>query len=134
MHELSIAHAVVGTVADALPGRRVLRVQLRAGVLSGVVPEALAFAWDVATAGTSLAGSVLDVRRVALEGVCADCGATSSHAAPPPLRCPGCGGRVLPSDSAQARLLEVGEVEIDDEPDGTRAGGHGVSSAKGVGR
>ena len=115
MHELSMAHAIVSTVAQALPGRTVLRVQLRVGVLAGVVPEALGFAWDIATSGTALAGSVLDIRREPLDGRCLDCDAASSHERPPPLACPACGGRVLPVDAAAARVLEVESVEVDDE-------------------
>jgi len=115
MHELSIAHAAVTTVEQALPGRTVLRVRLRVGVLAGVVPEALGFAWDVATAGTALAGSALDVVREPLAGRCLDCGAASDHDRPPPLACPDCGGRVLPTDVAAGRALEVESVEVDDE-------------------
>jgi hydrogenase nickel incorporation protein HypA/HybF len=115
MHELSIAHAVVSTVREALPGRTVLQVRLRIGVLAGVVPEALGFAWDIATTGTALAGSTLDIRREPLDGRCLDCDAASQHDRPPPLTCPQCGGRVLPVDAAAARLMEVESVEVDDE-------------------
>jgi hydrogenase nickel incorporation protein HypA/HybF len=116
MHELSLAHAVVSTVSDALPGRTVLSVRLRIGVLSGVVPEALAFGWELATSGTALAGATLQVVREPLPGRCLDCDAESVHERPPPLTCPHCGGRVLPVDAAAARALEVESVEVDDEP------------------
>ncbi len=58
MHELSIAHAVVSTVLQALPESkpRVTEVSLRIGRLSGVVPQALHFAYDVATADTPSGG------------------------------------------------------------------------------
>lgn len=113
MHELSIAHAIVGTVADAVPGRRVERVRLQVGMLAGVVPEALQFGWEVTTAGTLLEGSVLDVERIPLAATCLDCQAPSTHDAPPPLTCPDCGGRALPADDG--RTLEVLSVDVADE-------------------
>jgi hydrogenase nickel incorporation protein HypA/HybF len=128
MHELSIAQAVVSTVRDALPGRRVLSVKLRIGVLAGVVPQALGFAWDLATSGTSLAGSALMVEREPLPGRCLDCDALSSHDRPPPLTCPQCGGRVLPVDAAAGRVMEVASVEVDDDEAPSSATGTGLGS------
>ena len=113
MHELSIAHAIVGTVADAVPGRRVERVRLQVGMLAGVVPEALQFGWEVATGGTLLEGSVLEVERVPLDAVCLDCQVPSAHASPPPLTCPACGGRALPV--GDGRTMEVLSVDVSDD-------------------
>ncbi len=44
------------------------------GPVSGVVPDALRFGWDVVTHGTPLEGSRLDVERVPVEVSCAACG------------------------------------------------------------
>jgi hydrogenase nickel incorporation protein HypA/HybF len=66
MHELSIAVSLVDTVCDALPNLGnvlVQSVKVRVGALSGVVPAALAFAFDVASAETAIAGSRLDVEQ-----------------------------------------------------------------------
>jgi len=69
MHELSIALSLVDAVCDELPrlGERVSvrRVVIRVGALSGVVPAALKFAYDVATEGSPIAGSGLDIEEVA---------------------------------------------------------------------
>ncbi len=69
MHELSIAISLVDAVCDELPrlGDRVSvrRVLVRIGPLSGVVPDALQFAFDVAAEGTPIAGAYLDVEEVA---------------------------------------------------------------------
>ncbi len=113
MHELSIAHAIVGTVEDAVPGRRVERVRLHVGLLAGVVPEALQFGWEVATSGTLLEGSVLDVDRIPLAAACLECQAPSTHTAPPPLVCPECGGRALPT--GDGREMEISSVDVADE-------------------
>ena len=71
MHELSVAHAVVSTVVDALPkpAPRVLQVRLRIGELSGIVPQALEFAYDVAAQDTGIPrqelAALLDPARLA---------------------------------------------------------------------
>ena len=109
-----MAHAVVRTVADAVPNRVVTVVTLRIGVASGAVPEALRFAWDVAVAGTALAGSRLDVVRVPLVLHCRACGAQSEAADPLRVRCGACTGREV--DVVGGRDLEIATVEVADEP------------------
>ena len=92
MHELSIAHAVVTTVTDALPDpqARVRSVLLRIGVLSGVVPQALHFAYDVATADTPLAGSTLLIEDLPVVINCPTCG-RQELAGIRDFTCPVCG-------------------------------------------
>ena len=67
MHELSIALRIVELVEDQLtsepPGTLVCAVDIRIGDLSSVVPEALQFAWEPATAGTRLQGAALRISR-----------------------------------------------------------------------
>jgi hydrogenase nickel incorporation protein HypA/HybF len=109
-----MALAVVRTVQDAVPGRPVLSVTLRIGVASGAVPEALGFAWDVATAGTALAGSRLDVVRVPLLLACRGCGEHSEAADPLHVRCGACDGREV--DIVGGRDLELASVEVADDP------------------
>jgi hydrogenase nickel incorporation protein HypA/HybF len=76
MHELSVAHAVVSTVVDALPSpdTRVLQVRLRIGELSGIVPQALEFAYDVAAQGTPLEDAALVIERSPIVIDCPACG------------------------------------------------------------
>jgi hydrogenase nickel incorporation protein HypA/HybF len=106
-----MAQAVVRTVAEEVPGRTVTTVTLRIGVASGVVPEALAFAWDVVTVGSALAGSRLDVVRVPLTVSCRACGTTGA-ADPLRVRCGACGDRAV--DVAGGRELEIATVEVDE--------------------
>ena len=75
MHELSITRNIVAIVSDAANGRRVRRVTLEVGKLSGVVPDALAFCFDVATQGTALEGAALDINEIEGRARCLDCGA-----------------------------------------------------------
>ena len=64
MHELAITESVVDLVAERTSGRRVVAVHVRVGRLSGVVPDSMAFCFDLATAGTALAGSRLDIEEI----------------------------------------------------------------------
>jgi hydrogenase nickel incorporation protein HypA/HybF len=65
MHELSIALSLVDAVCDELPrlGDRVTvrSVRVRVGPLSGVVPHALAFAFEVAVDESPIAGARLEI-------------------------------------------------------------------------
>lgn len=61
MHELSIAQAVVDMVRGRTGQRQVSRVRLKVGRLSGVVPDALEFCFELAAAGTPLEGAALEI-------------------------------------------------------------------------
>jgi hydrogenase nickel incorporation protein HypA/HybF len=75
MHELSITRNIVAIASDAANGRRVCRVTLDVGKLSGISTDALTFAFDVAAQGTALEGAALDIREVEGRARCTDCGA-----------------------------------------------------------
>ena len=88
MHELSVAQAVVRTVIDAVGDASVESVEITVGALSGVVPAALEFCWDVATAGTPLEGSSLQITHVPATVYCPACDAVVQPETG--LLCPGC--------------------------------------------
>ena len=75
MHELAIAQAAIDLAEEAARGRRVRRVTLEVGELSGVLPEALSFCFDIAAQGTLLDGAELDLRRISGVALCESCGA-----------------------------------------------------------
>ncbi len=75
MHELGLASNIVAIVADAAKGRKVRRVRLDVGEMSGVMAEAIEFCFDVVAKGTPLDGAILDIRRIKGFGECRDCGA-----------------------------------------------------------
>lgn len=74
MHELAIAESVVETVLARTEGRHVTTVRLRVGRLSGVVPDALDFSFELATAGTPLEGATLEIEQPAGQASCRTCG------------------------------------------------------------
>jgi hydrogenase nickel incorporation protein HypA/HybF len=113
VHELSIAQAVVRTVLAAVGDAQVEAVELTVGALSGVVPTALEFAWDVATAGTALQGAALVVTSVPTTVWCRRCAAVVQ----PELgfACPTCGD--LSGDLRSGRELEVTSARLREDSD-----------------
>ncbi len=61
MHELAIAESIVEAIGARCGDARVTRVRLSVGRLSGVVPDAIRFCFDLAAAGTTVDGARLDI-------------------------------------------------------------------------
>ncbi|MDR7480922.1 MAG: hydrogenase maturation nickel metallochaperone HypA [Armatimonadota bacterium] len=117
MHELSICQALIEVAADALarvpaPSPRVLRVTVRVGRLTAVVPEALRFHFDLLTPGTVLEGAELVIEEVPARGRCAAC--LYEFAADGfPSRCPACGARDVLVSGGQD--LDVVALDVADD-------------------
>ena len=112
MHELSIAVRVVETLTEDLADHAgdVTSVRLRVGALSGVVPDALRFAWDVACRDTRLDGSTLEIDEVVTRIWCDACGREQTVPGVFRMSCPICGE---PASSVVAgRELEILSVEM----------------------
>ena len=75
MHELAITQGVVEAVTARTGDAPVASVRVRVGRLSGVVPEAMRFCFELVTAGTPLEGAELDIDRPEGRGRCRSCGA-----------------------------------------------------------
>lgn len=73
MHELSIAESVVAAVLERTGDRRVNTVRLQVGRLSGVVPDALMFCFELAATGTALAGAELQIEVPSGRAHCREC-------------------------------------------------------------
>ena len=117
MHEMSIALSVIDIVteyAQANNAPKVRRVVVEVGALSGVVPEALAFAYDEAAAGSVADGSELVIRPIPAMALCRACG----HTFAPDYHifiCPACEG--LETEMTTGNELAVVEMEVDDAED-----------------
>jgi len=73
MHELAVAESIVGAVREKLAHTQVRRVLVEVGRLSGVVPDALRFCWELATSGTGLEGAELEIVQLPGRGHCRGC-------------------------------------------------------------
>ena len=76
MHEVGIAKEAVDAAiehATKAGATRVLKIKLRIGALSGVVPEALEFAFEVVTKETAADGAAFEYEWVPVRCHCAQC-------------------------------------------------------------
>jgi hydrogenase nickel incorporation protein HypA/HybF len=74
MHEVGIARNIVAIVGDAARGRRVRRVTLDVGKLTGVMADAILFCFETVAQGTSLEGADLEIRQIEGRARCRSCG------------------------------------------------------------
>jgi len=113
MHELSLTQSLVEIAEEHArrAGATVIRgITVEVGALSGAVPEALEFAFDVCSRGTLAEGAVLTIRLVAGHGRCAACAAEAAGHDLTAV-CPMCGALAFELDAGLE--LRVLELEID---------------------
>ena len=113
MHESVVAWELLRTVeerARAAGAHRVLAVGVRIGALSGIVPEALAFAFEALQADTLVAGAKLNIERIEATCQCERCG-ISFPAEGTMRRCEACGIPAPFAPNSDCLLLTRVEVE-----------------------
>lgn len=108
MHEASIAIELVQLVQEQAlinNATRVLKVGIRVGELSSVIPEALAFAWNDSTLGTICENSKLEIERVKAIAICPTHGEVTLELQKG-LRCPVC-------NTPTPNIVQGEELELD---------------------
>lgn len=108
MHELAITQEVVTAVTDRMRDARVRRIRLEVGTLSGLVPDAVRFCFELVAAGTTCEGAVLEIDEPRGEAVCRTCGAGFDTAEVLPLCA--CGSADV--EVRGGRELRIREVEV----------------------
>ena len=112
MHEVSImAEAVrmAAETAQAAGAEHVTGVRLRVGSLSGAVPEAMRFAWDVVSRDTIAEGAWLEIETVPAACWCATC--KTEFACVDFLgECPSCHN--VSGELRRGRELDIAAVEM----------------------
>ena len=61
MHELAITQSIVDMIVERTDRARVTAVYLRIGKVSGVVPDAVRFCFDLVAAGSPVEGARLEI-------------------------------------------------------------------------
>lgn len=113
MHELSLTQSLVEIAEEHArrAGATVIRgITLAVGELSGAIPEALEFAFEVCSKGTLAEGAALTIQHVPGHGHCAAC-AAEAECHELTAVCPVCGALTFDLDAG--RELRVVELEID---------------------
>ncbi|HOU22355.1 MAG: hydrogenase maturation nickel metallochaperone HypA [Kiritimatiellae bacterium] len=109
MHELSLMTNLLDAAVNAADGAPICALRVRVGPLSGVVVEALRFAFEALTPGTPAANARLDIEETLPAFHCPHCNMDFS---PPALHyeCPACGavdGELRGGDELELIAIEV---------------------------
>lgn len=117
MHELSLCYSLlqqVDTVRREQRATRVTTIRVSLGPLSGVVPDLLSAAFEIAVSDTAIDGAALVITSRPVRVHCRSC---DHEAEVPPQRllCPRCGEWRTRVISGEEMLLERVELEIEDE-------------------
>ncbi|MGK7873138.1 MAG: hydrogenase maturation nickel metallochaperone HypA [Xenococcaceae cyanobacterium] len=112
MHEVSIMEQTLEIALENARNQgaqKIHRLKMRIGAMSGVVPEALEFAFDVVTQGTIAQGAKLEIETVPVICYCSHC---HLEFQPPDLfyECPQC-GQLSPQILA-GREIELTSLEV----------------------
>lgn len=112
MHEISLMQAALSAALDyakARDARQIHRLQLHVGTLSGVDPEALAFAFDVVSIGTLAEKAELELTPIPVRCYCPSC-QQMFQPSDWVYECPYCHN--LSADIRQGKALELASLEI----------------------
>ena len=112
MHEASIMQAALESASAELHkagAQTITRLKLRVGVLSGVVPEALDFAFEALRAGTPAAAATLEIELAPAVFRCLDC-AIMTKLTVMTFTCPECAGCLVVDHGGSQ--LELTQLEL----------------------
>ena len=112
VHELSVTQGMLGIVlehAEKAKAKRVIRIDLRIGELSGIVDESIQFYFDFLSRDTPAEGARLSFIRVPLRLACRSCD-TEFEPQDRDWVCPACGatgGRIIAGQEMSVDSIEV---------------------------
>lgn len=115
MHEMGIAQNILEIVQQAVPEEQsaaVKRIRIRAGQLSGVVPESLHFCFSVIVAETKMKDADLEIEQVPTLARCRDC-MHQFQMEDLAFICPSCQSTNL--ELISGKELEVVDIELAEE-------------------
>ncbi len=107
MHEMAVAQSVLDIAFGEMEkraARRVQKIKITIGEFSGVVKEALEFAFQVLTPETRASGAEVEIEVVPLTADCARCGPIECHLNDLNLICPTCGSTLRISGGREMRV------------------------------
>ena len=118
MHEVSIVESLIAQVEQEVAASghtgRVTRLDLVIGRLSGVCVDAIRFALELLTPGTSLESVEVHIAEPTARCRCHACSA-STEIDDLVDRCPQCGSPDVAIEGGQELVLQT--IELDDSPD-----------------
>lgn len=109
MHEAAIAAGILELAAEQAAGRPVSAAGVRLGEFTGVVREALEFAFEALSGG----GVRLEIEMVPLAASCPECGWSGKPVREFCFICPQC---AAPVDVSAGREMQVAWIDLAEEP------------------
>ncbi len=110
---MSIAQSILNIVQDEIARHgalRVIKVNLRVGEMTGIVPESLTFCWGLVSEGGPAEGSTLEIERVPLKARCRDCD-SEFPVKGAVFECLGCGSSEI--EITQGREMTLTSIEAE---------------------
>jgi hydrogenase nickel incorporation protein HypA/HybF len=104
---MSIAQSVLDIAFGEMEKRaasRVQKVKISIGEFSGVVKDALEFAFEVLTPETPASGAMFEIEVIPLTAECAACGPVECRLNDLNLLCPACGSAVRVNSGREMRV------------------------------
>jgi hydrogenase nickel incorporation protein HypA/HybF len=114
MHELAIAESIINSVLDEAERRslgHIRKIVVKIGALTDIVPDALQFGFEVASADTGLAETQLEIKTVPISGKCNICGKVFDIEEYL-FACPAC--HSFDIEMMQGNELDIDYIEVDD--------------------
>lgn len=112
MHEVSIMEQTLNIAianAQSQNARKIHRLKMRIGTMSGVVPESLEFAFDVVTKGTMAEGATFEIESIPVRCYCEKC-QTTFNPTDFFYQCPNCENLVY--QSLAGKEIELASLEV----------------------
>ena len=110
MHEASIAISLLETISGLCQKEgynSIETVRLKVGKASGILPDALLFAFDIAKANTIASQAELIIEHIAIGGFCSECGSQFDSEERYIYSCPACKSKAI-------KITRGGELQIID--------------------
>lgn len=113
LHELGLTQSIIDLAIEYATrenAKKVSSITVEIGSISGVIPEAVEFAFDVCSKETLVEGAALHINHINGQGRCLDCKEISDIDFPTHI-CPNCGNLSL--EIVQGKEMKFIEMEID---------------------
>jgi hydrogenase nickel incorporation protein HypA/HybF len=114
MHEMAIAQSVFDIAfseAEKHAAAKIKKIKLSIGEFSGVVKDALDFAFEVLKPGTPAADAEIEIEIVELRAECENCGSIRCSLSDLKLTCPQCASPLVINSG---REMRVEYIDLDD--------------------
>lgn len=114
MHEASLAQSVLDIIVRncaSAGAEKILSVRLEIGKASGVMPEALKFAFDAMKAETPAEDAEMTISVIPVGGACSGCGGEFEADSRYVFSCPLCGSEGI--SITKGRELSVVDIEVE---------------------